>query len=105
MDHIESKIKSIRSHTGAFAITKANLVAIYPMPSKGGTHAADALKRFIDEIGVPMRLKSDLATSFTGEHTEFTKLIRKYNISLTYGEAHRHNQLQQVDVAIQDLKQ
>ena len=104
MDHMESKIKSIRDHTGAFAITNGNLVAIYPMPSKGGSHAADALKRFIDEIGALMWLKLDLATSFTGEHTEFTKLIHKYNISLTYGEAHRHNQLQQADVAIRDLK-
>jgi hypothetical protein len=51
-----------------------------------------------------MQLKSDLASSFTGEHTDFITLIRKYNITLTYGEVNRHNQLQQVDVAIRDLK-
>lgn len=104
LDHMESKVRSLQQHTGAFVFSNGNFVAVYPTNSKSGSHAAEALRRFSTEVGIPMRLKSDLASSFTGEHTNFIKLIRKYNITLTYGEANRHNQLQQVDVAIRDLK-
>jgi len=104
LDHMESKVRSLRQHTGAFVFSNGNFVAVYPTNSKSGAHAAEALRRFSTEVGIPMRLKSDLASSFTGEHTDFICLIRKYNITLTYSEAHRHNQLQQVDIAIRDVK-
>jgi hypothetical protein len=31
-------------------------------------------------------------------------MVRKYGIKVTFAEPYRHNQLQQVDVAIRDLK-
>jgi hypothetical protein len=104
LDHMESKVRSIRGHTGSFVFSNGNLVATYPTNSKSGTAAADALRRFCDDIGIPVRLRSDMAASFTGPNTDFLQLIRKYNIQLTYSEPHRHNQLQQVDVAIRDVK-
>ena len=103
LDHIEARYRSIRGHTGAFVFSNGNIVVVYPTNSKSGLHAAEALRNFCMDYGVPIRLKSDLASSFTGEHTEFLKLIRKYGINVTYSEAYRHNQLQQVDVAIRDL--
>jgi hypothetical protein len=104
LDHMESKVRSLRGHTGSFVFSNGNLVTTYPTNSKSGAAAAEGLRRFCSEIGIPMRLKSDMAASFTGQHTDFLNLIRKYNINLTYSEPHRHNQLQQVDVAIRDVK-
>ena len=104
MDHVESKYKSIRGHTGSFVFSNGNLSATYPTATKNDDDATESLRRFCDEIGVPANLKSDMAGTFTGRHTDFQKAIRKYGIKMTFSEPHRHNQLQQVDGTIRDLK-
>ena len=60
----------------------------------------ELLQRFTDDVGVPANLKCDLASAFTGRHTDFQRLVQKLGINITYAEPHQHNQLQQVDVAI-----
>ena len=104
LDHIESKYKSIRQHTGAFVISNGNYVAVYPTASKNDTDATESLRRFCTDVGVPVNLKSDMAATFTGRNTGFTQMVRKHGINMTWSEPDRHNQLQQVDVAIRDLK-
>ncbi len=105
LDHVEAKYKSIRGHTGAFIFSNGNFAAVYPTRTKNDDDAAESLRRLCDEVGVPANLKSDMAASFfTGPHTDFQKAIRKYGIKMTFNEPYCHNQLQQVDVAIQDLK-
>ncbi|KAL7540872.1 hypothetical protein ACHAXR_010449 [Thalassiosira sp. AJA248-18] len=65
--------------------------------------AADSLRQFCGNIGIPVNLKSDLAPSFTGPNTEFQKVMRKNGINMTFAEAGQSNQVQQVDVAIRKL--
>jgi hypothetical protein len=104
MDHVESKYKSIRGHTSSSIFSNGILAAVYPQATKNNTDATDSLHRFCNEIEVPANLKVDMATTFTGRHTDFQQAINKYGIKLTFAEPYRHNQLQQVNVAIQDLK-
>lgn len=66
LDHIKAIYRSIRGHTGAFVFSNGNIVVVYPSTSKSGLHAAEALRNFCTDYGVPIRLKSDLASSFTG---------------------------------------
>jgi hypothetical protein len=104
LDHVESKYKSIRGHTGAIVISNGDLAAIYPSPSKGDLDSTESLRRFTEEIGIPANLKCDMAAAFVGQHTDFHRLVQRLGINLTYAEPYRHNQLQQVDVAIRELK-
>ena len=66
MDHIESKVQSIRGHTGSFIISNGNLAAVFPQPTKNDIDATDSLRQFCDEIGVPANLKVDMAATFHG---------------------------------------
>ena len=104
MDHVESRYQSIRGHTGSFIFSNGNFAAVYPQATKNDADATDSLRRFCDDVGVPANLKVDMAATFTGRHTDFQRAINKYGIKLTFAEPYRHNQLQQVDVAIRDLK-
>jgi hypothetical protein len=100
LDHVESKYKSIRGHTGAIVISNGNLAAIYPTASKVDLDSTESLRRFTEEIGIPANLKCDMAAAFVGRHTDFQWLVQRLGINLTYAKPYRHNQLQQVDVAI-----
>jgi hypothetical protein len=77
----------------------------YPTASKGGLDSTESLRHFTEEIGIPANLKCDMAAAFVGRHTDFQWLVQQLGINLTYAKPYRHNQLQQVDVAIQELKQ
>ncbi len=72
--------------------------------TKNNVDATDSLRRFCNEVGVPANLKVDMAATFTRRHTDFNQAIKKYGIKVTFAEPYCHNQLQQVDVAIRDLK-
>lgn len=104
MDHVEAKYKSIRGHTGSIVFTNGNIVMVYPTHTKNDSDSTESLRRLTEDLGIPANLKSDMAASFAGQHTDFQRLVRKLGINMTYSEPHRHNQLQQVDVAIRDLK-
>ncbi len=81
------------------------MAAIYTSASKGDLDSTESLRHFTEEIGIPANLKYDMAAAFVGRHTDFQRLVQRLGINLTYAEPYRHNQLQQVDVAIQELKQ
>ena len=104
MDHAEAKYKSIRGHTGSIIFTNGNIVMVYPTHTKNDSDSTESLRRLTEDLGIPANLKSDTATSFVGQHTDFQRLVRKLGINMTFSEPHRHNQLQQVDIAIRDLK-
>jgi hypothetical protein len=55
--------------------------------------------------GFLLPLNATWQLHFFGRHTDFQRLVQQLGINLTYAEPYRHNQLQQVDVAIQELKQ
>lgn len=44
---------------------------MYPTPTKNNDDASEWLCCFCDKIGVPANLKSDMATTFAGHHTDF----------------------------------
>jgi hypothetical protein len=104
MDHVEAKCKSIQGYTGAFVFLNGSLTATYPTLTKNDDDASESLSRFCGEIGIPAYPKSDMVATFTGHHTDFNTRIRKYGIKMTFSEPHRHNQIQQVDFAIRNLK-
>ncbi len=79
---------------------RTNLAAIYPTASKGDLDSTESLRHFTEEIGIPANLKCNMAAAFVGRHTDFQRLVQRLGINLTYAEPYRHNQLQQVDVAI-----
>jgi hypothetical protein len=104
LDHVESKYKSICGHTGAIVMLNGNLAAIYPTASKRDLDSTESLRHFTEEIGIPANLKCNMAAAFVGQHTDFQRPVQRLGINLTYAEPYRHNQLQQVDVAIRELK-
>jgi hypothetical protein len=104
LDHLESKYKSIQGHMGAIVISNGNFVAVYPTASKNDLDSTKLLRRFTKEIGIPANLKCDMAAAFVGRHTDFQRFVQKMNINITYAEPYRHNQLQQIDEAICELK-
>jgi hypothetical protein len=67
-------------------------------------NSTEALCQFANNIGVPVRLRLDMAKGFIGKHISFQSLICKLQVNTTNSEPGCHNQLQQVDVAIRDLK-
>ena len=104
LNHVESRYKSIRGHTGAIVISNGNFVAVYPTASKGNQDSTESLRRFTEDVGIPANLKVDMVSAFVGRHTDFQRLAQRLGINMTYAEPYRHNQLQQVDVAIRELK-
>ncbi len=104
MDHLESKYISIRQHTGSMVFSDGNFVAVYPCKTKNDEDSTEALRRFTEDYGVPAKLKSDMAPNFVGHRTRFQALVQKLGINMTFSEPYRHNQLQQVDVAMRDLQ-
>ncbi len=66
LDHVESKYKSIRGHTGAIVILNGNLAVIYPTASKGDLDSTESLRHFTEEIRIPANLKCDMAAAFVG---------------------------------------
>ena len=104
MDHLESKYVSIRQHTGAIIFTNGSLVMVYPTKTKNDDDCTDSLRRLTEDVGIPAKLKSDMAATFKGQHTDFQALVRKLGINMTFAEPYRHNQIQSVDIAIRDIK-
>ena len=103
VDHIESKTKSIRGNTGAFVYSDGAFTEAYPKPKKDQYEAADSLRQFCKDVGVPVNLESDFAKAFVGKHTEFQKVIKKNGIELTFTEP-GHHQLHKLDVSIRELR-
>jgi hypothetical protein len=71
MDHVEAKFKSIRSHTGSIIFTNGNIVMVYPTHTKNDSDSTESLRRLTEDLGIPANLKSDMAASFVGQHTDF----------------------------------
>ena len=73
LDHLESRVNSIRCNVGAFVFTNGNVVEVYPKTSKYQHGATDSLRRFCNYVGMPIKLKTYMDSSFEGRHAEFQK--------------------------------
>ena len=65
---------------------------------------AEALDEFIQDVGIPVDLRTGMASEFAGRNSEFVRLAKKRSIRLTYQEAGWSNQLWYVDLEIRELK-
>ncbi|KAL7524599.1 hypothetical protein ACHAWF_001010 [Thalassiosira exigua] len=104
MDWVPSKVKSLSQNVGAFVISNGSFTVVYPQPNHRSSSAADSLRRFCNDIGVLVNLKTDRAKEFVERMTDFMKLVRKRHTKMTYAEPERKNQITRVDREIRNLK-
>ena len=62
------------------------------------------MQRLFTDVGVPIKLKSDMTDSFEGRHTEFQKELKRQSITHTFDESERKNHVWKVDIYIRELK-
>jgi hypothetical protein len=105
MDTLFSKVKSIKGNVCAQVITNGQFTRVYPMPSKASEHIAQALRDFIDDVGVPDELVCDLATEQVGVHTPVMQVICRHHIKMHYAEKGRSKQNHRAETKIRELKQ
>ena len=101
-DHLLAKTKSLDGNTGAWVYTTGKFTAVYPCEKR--SEVGDTLRRFADDVGIPDRLKSDLAPEITGKHTEFQAQVKRLRIDMTYSEVERSNQNHAAEGEIGHLK-
>ena len=104
MDWMTARVKSLSQNTGGYLISNGHFTEAYPKESDSSENATSALKEFINDVGVPVDLKTDRAKSFSGRDCEFVKYCRKHGISQYFSEPERSNQLYRADNEIRELK-
>jgi hypothetical protein len=75
---------------------------VVPMVSK--SRVGESLDLFIDDVGIPQRLRCDGATEMTGRKTEFQKTTRKCRTRMEIAKAGRHTQNHVAEREIGELK-
>ena len=78
-----------------------HLSAVYPIESKG--YAGDALKQFIPDFGVPVKIICDGSNEQTKQETTFMEQVRKHHINIHTTKPNRHNQ-SKVEGVIRELR-
>jgi hypothetical protein len=74
---------SIRGFKYALIMThKCGFAAAYPQETKSSAEAADSLRLFTQQWGIPQKLTTDGAKEFTERKTAFQKKVREYDISM-----------------------
>ena len=61
------------------------------------------MQRLYTDVGVPIKLKTDMAGIFKFRHTSFQKEVNNQLITHTFGGFERKNQVWKVDIDIQEL--
>ena len=89
-DALRGPVKSLNGNQYAQVFTNGRYTAVVPIKQKGD--AGKALNQIIDDVGVPDKLRADLAGEQYGDSTEFMRLVRRYRIDQTWAEQGRHNQ-------------
>jgi hypothetical protein len=105
MDTLFSNVTSSRGHTCAQVITNGQFTRVYPMTSKASENIANALREFIDDVGVPKEIICDLATEQVGVHTPVMDIIRRFHIKTHFAEKGRSKQNHRAETEIRELKQ
>jgi hypothetical protein len=75
------------------------------MNSKVSENIANALRDFIDDVGVPNKIVCDLATEQVGVHTPVMEVVRRFHIRTHFAEKGRSKQNHQAKAEIRELKQ
>jgi hypothetical protein len=80
MDMVSSKVKSLNGRECAQLIMNGSFTHVYPMESKLSHNIAQALTKFIDDVGTPGTLICNFVTELTGTNTEVMKVVRHNQI-------------------------
>jgi hypothetical protein len=75
------------------------------MTSKASENIANALREFIDDVGVPKEIVCDLATEQVGIHTPVMQIFRRFHIKTHFAEKGRSKQNHRAEAEIRELKQ
>ncbi|KAL7546617.1 hypothetical protein ACHAWF_009947 [Thalassiosira exigua] len=59
MDWMSSKIPSLAQNIGALVISNGSFTEVYPQPDHKSISAADSLRRFCNDVEVPINIKTD----------------------------------------------
>lgn len=101
-DTMFSKSKSLKGHTCAQVFTDGKGF-IHAVPMKSKKEAGDALRQFINDFGIPIKMAYDGAKEQVGPGTEFQKALRIYHIASHTSEPETPNQNRAED-SIRELK-
>jgi len=102
-DHMMAAVKSLEGNTGLHVYTNGKYTAVYPTDSRD--KAGQAFREFTDDVGIPTKLTTDLASEHTGRKTEFYKAVKKLGgIDLRFSEKGRSNQNHYAEAEIGYLK-
>ena len=82
--------------------TEGSFTSVYPVASR--KESGDTLRKFADDVGIPDRLRTDLALELSGKNTELQAQARKLNVDLTHSEAEKSKHNHAEDRDISDLK-
>lgn len=78
-----ARTKSLHGNTCAYLFAhKCGFAQVYPQTSKESAQAADSLRQFSTDFGIPRKLIVDGALEQVGRNTEFIKRCRTYDIDL-----------------------
>ena len=102
IDHLVAKTTSLDGNTGAWVYTTGKFTTVYPCEKR--SEAGDTLRRFANDVGIPDKLRSDLAPEITGKNTEFQAQVKLLRIDLTHSEKERSNQNHAAEGEIGHLK-
>ena len=104
VDWMHARTKSLTQCTGAFVYSNGTFTKIYPTETHNAADAAQTLREFCSDVGIPEKLKSDRAPELCGRKSEFRKVAQKNGIDLTYAEPERKNQIWKLDLELRELK-
>ena len=89
-DHLVAKTRSLNGNKGAWVYTTGSFTAIYIVKIR--KEAGNTLRRSADDVGIPDRLRTDLAPELTRKNTEFQAQAKQLGIDVTHSETERSNQ-------------
>jgi hypothetical protein len=88
--------------TGAWVYTNSKYTCVYPVQKS--SQVLETLKKFVDDVGIPERLRADQAPEVVGAHTEFQNEIWHIQTKMSFAEPGRSNQNHYVELEIRELK-
>ncbi|KAL7569667.1 hypothetical protein ACA910_008321 [Epithemia clementina (nom. ined.)] len=91
-DNLFSKVTSIKGNKCAQVFTNGRFTYVHPMTSK--KDAGFGLQGFVEDVGVPAELVTDLAGEETGHTTEFQTRARELRVKMRHTEARSPRQNQ-----------
>ncbi|GAX09610.1 hypothetical protein FisN_38Lu038 [Fistulifera solaris] len=102
-DTMFSKTKSLRGNKCAEVFTDGKFVTVKPTPNKTGETVANALREFIQEVGIPQKIVVDDAKEKLGMNTKWMEHIRHYKMDWANSEPYSHWQ-NQAEGAIREVR-